>query len=134
MEDVSAMSQGMEMFTRLLTVASAPAGLAVILAIMSTQVMKVLQHRLPFIRKRLVAPGEHKLRPRELWVCSWVLTVALFPVLCLMLKVPLTPQHLALGFVAGFFSPIIVKAMKKVGLDMDHLAASTRKKKSRGKV
>ena len=132
MEDVSALTQGWELFSRLLTLASAPAGLAIILAIGSTQVMKMLQHRLPFIRKRLVVAGEHKLRPRELWILSWILTVVAFPLLCMVMNVPVK-EHMPLGFVAGFFSPLIVKVMKKVGLDLDKWTAVQKGEKSHGK-
>jgi hypothetical protein len=100
---------------QVVTIATAPACVAVALSIGSTQAVKMLEHRLPILRKRL---GKNKLRRGEIWVLAWVVTAVTFPAVCWVMGVPVRP-NLVLGFVAGFASPFIPALLKRVGLDLD---------------
>lgn len=124
---VSSVSQVWSGFLQLLNIATAPACVAILLAIGCTQVVKMLEHRLPWFRRRL---GPKKLRRGEIWLLAWLLTVVVFPVACWVLGVPVR-ANLPLGIAAGFLSPFLPFFLKKIGLDLD--AVLKRKEEYRGR-
>jgi len=104
-------------FLQILNIASAPACVAVLLGIASTQAVKMIEHRLPWVRKRIGINGR-ALRRGEIWLLAWGLTATVFPVACLVMGVPVR-ANLPLGFVAGFLSPFVPAMLKRIGLDID---------------
>lgn len=116
-------SQYWGLVMQIVNIATAPFCGAVLLAIGSTQAVKMIAHRLPWFRRRT---EKEKLRRGEIWLLAWVMTGLTFPVMCWVMGVPVQ-ANLPLGFIAGAASPFLPFLLKKIGLDLDKVLKTKHK-------
>ena len=99
--------------------AKAPAGLAIITAVGSQMVIAAFDAR---VSAWLQSRGHAWARPLnrgEEWALSWALTAFIaFPIWCLIMAVDVR-DNFALGFIAGFGSPLITGGFRKAGFDIE---------------